>query len=234
MPRELRYFTDLENLSRAAAELTVATARAAVAARGTFLFCLSGGRTPAPLYRLLLEPPYRTEFPWEATEFLWGDERCVPPDHPDSNYRLAAETLLARAPVRPEQIHRLPGEVAPPAEGARQAEREWRELLAGTESRAGFPVLDLVLLGVGPDGHTASLFPGRALLEERERWIGAEEHPGQPPLVARLTVTLPLLSAARAVLFLVAGENKREVVAHPENYPAGQVQAQAVTWLVAP
>jgi 6-phosphogluconolactonase len=228
----IRNFPNLDTLTDAAAEAVADSLRAAVAARGEFVLALAGGSTPRPLYERLAAAPYR-HLPWDRVHFFWGDERCVPPDHLDSNYRLAAEALLAHLDLRPEQIHRLPGELAPPA-GAAQAEAELRAFFADREPRDGSPVFDLILLGAGPDGHTASLFPGRPALEETQRWVVAEDHPGRPPLVPRLTLTLPVLNAARAVLFLVAGVEKRPVVEHPERYPAGRVQGADVTWLVTP
>jgi 6-phosphogluconolactonase len=227
---EMLHYPDLAALSSAAAEAVAGALRAAAGARGEFLLTLSGGGTPRGLYETLAAGVYRA-LPWDRVHFFWSDERCVPPDHADSNYRLAEEALLSRLAIRPDQIHRLPGELEPGA-GAARAEQELREFFAGREQRDGFPVLDLILLGVGPDGHTASLFPGRPALEEEERWVVAEEQPGRPPLVPRLTVTLPVLNAAREVIFLVSGEEKRPVVAHPENFPAGRVRGDKVVWMV--
>jgi 6-phosphogluconolactonase len=226
-------FPNLPSLSQAAAEAVASSLHAGVAARGLFLLALSGGSTPRRLYELLASPPYVT-LPWSQVHFFWSDERCVPPEHPDSNYRLAWDTLLFRLPIREGQIHRLPGEMQPPEAAAARSEQEMRELFSGHELRDGFPVFDLILLGVGPDGHIASLFPGRPALEERERWVVAEPHPARPPLVPRLTLTLPVLNTAREVIFLVAGEEKCAVVEHREDYPAGRVRAGRVEWMVAP
>lgn len=228
----LRHFPNLASLSRAAAATVEQCLREAVTARGVFLLALSGGGTPRGLYEILGSPPYRDSLPWAHVHFFWSDERCVGPDHPDSNYRLAWDTLLSYLPLREEQLHRLPGEVRPPEAGAVQAEEEMRRFFAGRELRNGFPGFDLILLGVGPDGHTASLFPGRPALREERRWVIAESNPGRPPLVPRLTLTLPVLSAAREVIFLVSGEGKKEVVRHPEDYPAGRVKAERVRWMV--
>ncbi len=229
----LQHYPDLPTLSLAAAEAVAAACQSATAARGCFLFVLSGGNTPRPLYQVLASPPYRDSLPWPLVHFFWSDERCVPPDHLDSNYRLAQEALLCHLPLTEAQVHRLPGELDPVA-GATAAERELRTFFSDRELREGSPVFDLILLGVGPDGHTASLYPHRPALQEHRRWVVAEAAPGHPPLVPRLTYTLPVLNAAREVLFLVAGENKREVVEHPESYPAGRVQGERVRWMVTP
>ncbi len=228
----IRHYPNLAGLSLAAADLVAAAAGEALARRDLFVLALSGGTTPRLLYQTLAAPPYRESLPWDKTYFFWSDERCVPPNHPDSNYCLAWETLLSHLPIAGEQIHRLPGEVRPPERGAAEFEREMRDLFVSRDLRGGFPVFDLILLGVGPDGHTASLFPGRPALEERERWVVAEPQPGCPPFVPRLTLTLSVLNAARQAIFLVAGQDKQAVVAHPENYPAGRVQADKVLWLV--
>ncbi len=230
----LQHFPNLPSLSTAAAGVVAAALREAVTARGVFLLALSGGSTPRSLYETLASPPYRDSLPWAHVHFFWSDERCVPPDHPDSNYRLAEEALLSRLPLREEQVHRLPGEVQPPEAAAARAEQEMRRFFTGQKLRNGLPLFDLILLGVGPDGHTASLFPGRPALQERDRWVIAEPDPARPPLVPRLTLTLPVLSAAREVVFLVAGEGKEEVVQHPEDHPAGRVKAQRVRWMVTP
>lgn len=228
----IQHYPNLAILSLAAADLVAAAAAEAVARRDLFIIALSGGTTPRLLYQALAGAPYRDSLPWDRTHFFWTDERCVPPNHPDSNYRLAWETLLSHLPLAGEQIHRLPGEVQPPGRGAEEFERKMRNLFAGRDLRGGFPVFDLVLLGVGLDGHTASLFPGRPALQERERWVVAEPQPGRPPFVPRLTLTLPVLNAAREVVFLVAGKDKQAVLERPEDYPAGCVRADKVLWLV--
>jgi 6-phosphogluconolactonase len=230
----VRLFSDLEALSRAAAEEVVAAARAAVAERGRFAIALAGGRTPKELYRLLAGP-YREQMPWAQTWVFWGDERYVPHDHPHSNCRMAREAMLDHVPVPPEQLFPMPTADAAPSEAARAYEAVLRQLWArwGQPVREGadpFPALfDLVLLGMGADGHTASLFPGTSAVSERERWAMAVEAPAEPP--QRLTLTLPLLAGARRLLFLVGGADKREklsaVLRDPagSGYPAGMVAA---------
>jgi len=201
---------DREALMRIAAERVIRAAGAAIAARGRFDWALSGGSTPAALYRLLASPGYAERVDWRRVHFFWGDERCVPPDHADSNFRMAREALLdplaLSAKVRPQQIHRLEGELSPAA-AAQRYEAELARCF-GVEPGEGFPELDLILLGMGPDGHTASLFPGSPALGETRRWVVANEVATLG--ATRLTFSLPLINAARAALFLVAGADKAE------------------------
>lgn len=199
---------DAEQAARRAAHDVLERAVSAVAARGAFTWVLAGGGTPRRLYGLLAqEPELRDRMPWTATDFFWGDERPVPPDHPESNFRMAWEAMLSRLPVEAERIHRWPVEPAP-ERAAREYEAAVRRALgiAGGET----PCFDLVLLGLGADCHTASLFPGSPALAERERLTAA---PWVEALgTHRLTLTPPALNAARSVLFLVTGEAKAEAL----------------------
>jgi 6-phosphogluconolactonase len=190
-----------------------------IAAAATELFlrqrprtlALAGGRTPRELYRRLASLKYD----WEGVDVFFGDERCVPPDHPDSNFRMASEALLSRVAAR---VHRMRGEAC----DAAAYERELRAVFG-----EGVPVFDLVFLGMGADGHTASLFPGDAALEESQRLVVRVARPDHP----RLTLTLPVLSASRLAVFLVSGEEKREAlrrVLADENLPAARVAARRV------
>jgi 6-phosphogluconolactonase len=228
-------------IARTAAERIAHTAREAIGRRGRFTMVLSGGSTPWGLYQRLAGPDYASAMPWSATHLFWGDERCVPPDDERSNYRLARDAGLLARPLA--GVHRMRGE-DPPATGARAYEEELRAFFArssrGAEttrpdsttradstgsSGTRVPVFDVVLLGMGEDGHTASLFPGSSALEERERWVvSTQAHEG----VARLTLTLPVLVAARRVVFLISGAEKaaplREILSDPAcPLPAGQV-----------
>ncbi|ABC81213.1 6-phosphogluconolactonase [Anaeromyxobacter dehalogenans] len=210
-------------LARAAAEEVARRAEAAVAARGRFAIALAGGSTPRALYGVLADPaaPWRARVPWARTEVWFGDERCVPPDHPDSNYRMAREALLDR--VAPAAVHRIEGE-RPPADAAARYEAALRQA-AGAAGEP--PRLDLVLLGLGADGHTASLFPDSPALRERARWVAA---PFVPAVGAhRVTLTLPVLERARAIAFLVSGAGKRAALerllaAGPPAIPAARVR----------
>ena len=201
-------FADKEALSEAAAQEFVRCAGEAVAARGRFTVALSGGSTPKRLYQLLAAEPFRAQVEWGRVEIFWGDERCVPPDHPDSNYRMAHEAMLAHLPIPAEHIHRMEGE-RPDLDAAA---RDYQEVLArvfyGKPTGPEPPALDLVLLGMGPDGHTASLFPHTDALRETTRWVVANHVPQLN--TDRLTLTLPILKRAREVLFLVVGADKAD------------------------
>jgi 6-phosphogluconolactonase len=202
----VRRVADAEALARAGAEAVAAAAEQAVAARGRFTLALSGGSTPRPVYALLADPraPFRARVPWDRTHVFFGDERPVPPHHPDSNYRMAREALLAHVPVA--SVHRIPAEQPGASEAYEGELRSFFALPPGAEP----PRLDLVLLGLGPDGHTASLFPGTTALDEWTRWVAS-------PWVARLgtartTLTFPVLNRAREVLFLVSGADKADAL----------------------
>ena len=209
---EIDWSPTLEESSRRCAALLVEMAEKAIRARGRFTLVLAGGSTPRRLYELLAKEPDRSAVDWTRVYVFWGDERCVPRQHPDSNYRLAAVSLLDRVPIPREQIFPMPGEVLPEA-GARQYEDIIRRFfLKGGENDV--PCFDLVLLGMGEDGHTASLFPGDAALEERQRLVVAVSPPSViRPAVSRLTLTLQLLNKARNAWFLVSGREKEKVAA---------------------
>ena len=193
-----------EEVTVGAAEYITTLAEERVQTRGRFTVALSGGSTPRRLYETLASPPYVERLAWERCVLLWSDERCVPPDHRESNYRLAKETLLDRVPVLESNVHRMRGE-APPPEAAEEYQRLLRQVFDEPA-----PSIDLVLLGLGSDGHTASLFPGTNALQEERRLVVAN---WIPQLDAhRLTFTLPLLNAAAEVAFLVTDEAKAEVV----------------------
>jgi 6-phosphogluconolactonase len=207
--REVKILADARQLSRAAAEEFVRQAEEAIRAKGRFTLALSGGSTPRLLYRLLAddgEELFRGRGPWDKIHFFWGDERHVPPDHPDSNYRMADETMLSRVAIPPENVHRIPAENP----DARQAAEAYAEtLLEFFHPPPGqFPRLDLVLLGIGPDGHTASLFPGTEAIHDHTRCVAA-------PWVekfhaSRITLTPAVLNSAACILFLVSGDDKAE------------------------
>lgn len=189
---------------RVAAEHVVERACHAVEHRGRFLLTLSGGSTPEPLYELLATPPFATRIEWPRVHVFWGDERCVPPDHPDSNYRMAREALIDHVPLPPANVHRIRGEDAPA-----QAAAAYEDLLRGFFGNSEISPntsFDLVLLGMGSDGHTASLFPGSAATRETRRWVVAS--PGPQPDSWRVTLTPVLLNAAEDVTFIVSGAEK--------------------------
>ena len=223
---------DAEALAQEAARRVLAVAREAAAESGQCSLVLTGGSTPRRLYELLSAEPYRQEMPWDAIDWFWGDERCVPPDDHRSNFRLAREALLARVPVDRARVHRIEGE-APPARAALAYEGVVRDIVTD----GGF---DLVLLGAGADGHTASLFPGHPALHERERWVVAVHEARAEPVPDRVTMTFALLHRARSTLVLAAGSAKRTVVRAvrtdpaeaARRYPAACMQGPTVAWLV--
>ncbi|HEY3358639.1 MAG TPA: 6-phosphogluconolactonase [Polyangia bacterium] len=201
---DARVLPDAATAARAGAAEVAALLRQAAAAPAVTL-ALAGGHTPRRLYEELAATP---GLPWDRVHLFWGDERCVRPDDAESNYAMADAALIRRVPIPPAHVHRMPAELAPPARAA----AAYEETLRGFFRRAPWPALDLVLLGVGPDGHTASLFPGHPALDERELWVTAvETQAKRPPW--RLTLTLPALCAARAVLVLATGDDKAAVVA---------------------
>ena len=224
--------TDLESLSREAAARFAAVVAACVGERGLARVALAGGATPRRLYELLASEELRASVPWAQVHFFWGDERLVPLDHPESNYRMARETLLKHLALPKENVHPVP--VASTAEAAALAYEQ--ELRQHFRQRRGPPAFDLILLGLGADGHTASLFPRAAALAEKERLVAATQSPtsGLP----RITLTLPVLNEARQIFFLVAGENKaaalRLAVEAPGTLPAQLVAPRRglLTWLV--
>ncbi len=206
MKPDVRVCADLADLSRQAAEAAVGTINGAVRTAGTCSIVLAGGTTPRALYRLLASE-FRTRVPWANVQVFWGDERYVPPEDPRSNYRMARETLLDHVPCPPANIHPMPTHFPSAEVAARDYEGTLRNHFAGE-----WPHFDLVLLGIGDDGHTASLFPGSLALAERTRWVVAARAPGD--LQSRLTLTLPALTRAAAVHVLVAGETKAEALRH--------------------
>ncbi|HEY8923002.1 MAG TPA: 6-phosphogluconolactonase [Polyangia bacterium] len=221
------------DVAGAAAERFVALAAAAVAARGRFTVALSGGSTPKALYARLAVPACASRIDWTRVHVFWGDERCVPPDDASSNFRMAREALLDHVPVPAAQVHRLRGEDDPTAAAAAY-ERELRGAFPDGAAR-----FDLVLLGMGDNGHTASLFPRLSAVRETARWVVAErvDEVG----MWRLTLTPPALNGAAAVVFLVAGRDKAAMLARvlegPRDIDLLPVQAVApvdgtVTWLI--
>lgn len=233
---EIRILPDAPSLAQNAARQFSALAAAAIQARGYFSVALAGGSTPQALYRLLAGPPFAGEVDWRRVHVFWGDERCVPPDHPDSNYGMARLALLDHVPLLPENIHRMAGEKEPQQAAAGYEE----ELRAFFEARRlSSPCFDLVLLGMGEDGHTASLFPGTAAVREQERWVVA--HLVAALKARRITLTPVILNQAAQTTFLVSGAGKAERLrqvlegpAQPEQLPAQAIHPQngRLTWLV--
>lgn len=242
MKPEIHTYPNLSALSRAAAEYICEIAQRAVNERGIFTLVLSGGTTPRLLYEELTKEPFASRVDWQHTHLFWGDERCVPPDNPDSNFSLAYETLISKVDAPPANIHRIStetGSAQAAAEGYETTLRQFFPPVSASEEQVYFPSFDLVLLGLGLDGHTASLFPGEATQEERDRWVVAVEGTSASPPVPRITLTFPVINEAKCVLFLASGSKKREVfqqvVNNPEasSYPAARVKPSGrLVWFI--
>jgi len=235
--RDIIVCRDAGELARKAAEDFILLANNSVACDGRFAVALAGGSTPRSLYALLATKKYRREVPWEDTHLFWGDERCVGPDHPDSNFRMVHETLLSKISLPPENIHRMAGEKEPMLAAAEYEARLQRFFQL---DEGGLPRFDLILLGLGEDGHTASLFPGTVALEEKKRLVAANFVAKLN--VHRLTLTLPVLNAGAMIDFLVAGKSKAPIVkkifgadSEAASLPAARVRlaAGALTWFIA-
>jgi len=231
MSGELHVFRTPELLAQGIADAFVAAARDAIAARQLFNVALAGGTTPRDAYRLLGQEPRRAHVDWEHVRFYFGDERCVPPDDEQSNYRTAKEALLDRVAAAPEHVHRMRGEIAPEA-----AALEYARVLRDTQGES--PRLDLCMLGIGSDGHTASLFPGQDPCSEDDALARAVY--AESVQMWRLTITPKVINNSREVLFGISGEAKaaalraiREGPYEPTRYPAQIVKPHGgrVLWL---
>src|ERR1700739_1702561 len=201
---QIRGFEDPPALFHAAAEEFAEQSQKAIRSRGRFTVSLSGGSTPKALYSLLST---KLTLPWDRVFFFFGDERHVPPDDPESNYRMAREALLAKAPIPAQNVFRVPAENPNAAQAAQAYEKTLRQFFSPATT---FPRFDLILLGMGPDGHTASLFPGGTALQERSRWVVSDWV--EKFKTERITLTLPVLNNAGVVMFLAAGEDKAETL----------------------
>jgi 6-phosphogluconolactonase len=234
---EILAFDDAAALFVKGAAMFAQAAADSLRERGAFSVALAGGSTPKGLYALMADDPQlRQMIPWPQIDFFWGDERHVPPDHPDSNYRMAQEAMLAKVPVTPERVHRVRAELPDAPAAAAMYDAEVR---ASIGSGTTVPRLDLVLLGMGTDGHTASLFPGTLALSERSHLVVANWV--ERMHAYRITMTLPLLNAARRVLVLAAGADKasrvRDALQPPPDAPPLPIQLVRpddgrTTWLL--
>jgi 6-phosphogluconolactonase len=241
---EVLRLPEVEKLQQTAAELFVAAAAEALRARGVFTVVLSGGTTPKGVYsRLAEDDALRREVHWEHVRFFWGDERHVAPDHPESNYRMTYEAMLSRLPVDPTHVYRIKGEYEDASRAAEEYERDLRGIVGAryTEDDATVPRFDLVLLGLGADGHTASLFPGSPALHEQRRLVVANPVPKLN--TERITMTLPVLNNASEVVFLVHGGDKADALHdvlegpyNPQRLPAQLIRPRQgrLRWLVDP
>jgi 6-phosphogluconolactonase len=232
---QVAIYPDTEALSHDAARFIIQAANEAIVRHGRFTLALSGGSTPQKLYSMLGEEPYRDLLNWGLVEVFWSDERCVPPDDAESNYRMAREVLLNKVPIPASQIHRMPADEIDREAASQAYSTEMRRVF----STSGVPGFDLIQLGMGPEGHTASLFPHQDSLHEEQRLVIPVSVPKPPP--PRLTFTPPVLNAARNVLFLVTGAEKEEAVQavlegpyQPDEYPAQLIRQShgIVTWML--
>ena len=231
---EERVFSNTDVMNRAIFDHMMRILRESVEHRGRFAIALSGGRTPARLYSLWGQSHAAKsgQTPWDKVHLFWGDERYVPKDDPLSNYRMTRETLIDDVPIPAANVHAMRTELPTPEEAAKAYEEELRKFFGD-----GPPAFDLQLLGLGIEGHTASIFPASPALTETNRWVMAVEAPANPP--HRITVTMPVLDASRNTFFLVTGADKREIIKaireEPDpatsKYPAARVQpANAPIW----
>jgi 6-phosphogluconolactonase len=228
-------WTDAGELAERSAERIATAANAAVAHRGRFTLCLSGGETPALTYSRL-GAGLDGDIPWSDVHVFWGDERCIPLERPDSHFTMATDLMLSRVPIPAGNVHRARGEADDPAAAATEYEAMLRRFFAPGPGEP--PEFDLVLLGMGEDGHVASLFPGSAGLFERDRWVVDHYVTKRGERVRRLTLTMPVITAAREVMILVSGRAKADalsaVLQDAADLPATHVNAEAsrVLWMV--
>jgi len=237
-PFEIKILNDLDEISRTAAALIIRQAGEKGSFAGPYSLALSGGSTPRRLHEYLgRESPAIGGLRWDNIHFFWGDERHVPPEHPQSNFRMARETLFASAPVPVQNIHRVPAEAPDAVIAAEQYERELKSFF--NLKTGQWPRFDCVLLGIGADGHTASLFPGTKALKEKKRLVAANWV--EQLQTHRITLTVPVLNLAAQVIFLVSGREKAEVLKailegdyRPDLLPAQRIRPVdgKLLWLV--
>ncbi|MDX1776606.1 MAG: 6-phosphogluconolactonase [Desulfobulbales bacterium] len=246
----VREFTNIQEASKAAVKIIIDIARSAAVSQGFCSIVLAGGSTPRQTYELLGEPRNAEQMPWQTSHFFWGDERWVASTHQESNYSMADKSFLSKVHIPEMNIHRISTGYENPSIGAAGYEKLLREFFIsggrmetdGMPDGNTFPSFDLILLGMGADGHTASLFPGSALLEEKQKWVvSVPTGIGSPP-VARITLTLPVINQAKNILFLISGRRKRQILdtmlARPAEaerlFPAARIKpAGSLVWLVA-
>jgi len=226
--------SDEVRLAQRGADIFLRIAGESVDLRGRFACAISGGSTPRLMHRLLCEEPHLSKALWHRTHIFWVDERCVPTNHPASNYGMARDDSLGRAPIPEEQVHAMPVDF-PPEKGASAYQEELIRFFQPQSSK--IPMFDLIFLGIGTDGHTASLFPGQSALNEKERLVVSVK--GGTPHVSRLTMTFPLLNNAREIVCLVSGREKAAILKTVLEDPAAQLPAQKIqplnghlTWLL--
>lgn len=237
---KVQIYPDAQRLAQSAAKQFVETAESAIQARGVFSVALSGGSTPQLLYDLLASEPFSERIDWSHTQVFWGDERCVPPDHPDSNFFKANEILLSHVPIPEENVHRILAELTPEqaAEAYEETLLKFFSSLTDEEERT-HARFDLILLGMGDDGHTASLFPGTPAVHEDRRWVIAQYI--DKLATWRITLTPPILNRAGMIIFLVSGQSKSYTLQRviygsyqPDRYPSQVIKPEdgELLWMV--
>jgi len=235
--QEVRIYPDIELLSHEAAGEMVYLIHAIVAEKGSFTIALSGGRTPAALYQLIAGK-YSSQIPWDKVHIFWGDERYVPAGHTDSNFAMASKTLISHISIPTQNIHSVPTELKPIEKAAEAYEQMLKSFFL---KESPFPCLDLILLGVGEDGHTASLFPGDSAIREMHRLVMPVIAPANYPPRNRITLTLPVINSADNVFFIAAGSEKSKVIRSiledrktaGRLYPAAMVQPKGrIIWFL--
>lgn len=238
----VKVFPDLEQLSSVLAEMIMDLSQESIQQKKTFSLVLSGGKTPRPFYHLLGEQ-YSEKIQWNNVHLFWGDERWVPDHHLESNYAMAHELLISKIPIPKENVHPMPVDAKTPALGAEIYEKELRQYFDGIEFEETMFTFDAVILGLGEDGHTASLFPGNPALYERDKWVVPVQAPDPNLTKERVTLTVPAINNSKNVFFLISGEEKKKIVDSILNsvstqrmeYPAEMVQPKGqLFWFLAP
>jgi 6-phosphogluconolactonase len=215
MKHDIHRCQNLEDIGTKAASLFARISNDAVKKRGQFIVALSGGKTPQALFKILAQQDYRKNLEWKKIKIFWGDERFVSRDHPESNYGMTYRTLLSQVPIPAENIFVIPTDTGSSTRAAEMYEETMRSFFGQTNAINGtppMPVFDLVLLGLGKDGHTASLFRVHRISDKEKRWVMAVEAPPSYPTTNRITISLPVINSARKVVFLVSGEDKKDVL----------------------
>ena len=232
-------FVSKKDFYKSAAEFIFDSAEKVIQKNSAFSIALSGGTTPIGVYKLLAELLFNRPKMLNAIHIFWGDERCVPYDDKRSNYKSAYDNFLSKIDIPKDNIHKIPF-ITNPAKAAREYEKDLKDFFKTDEN--SLPEFDLILLGMGTDGHTASLFPKSKALNEKEKWVVNTEIPEISPQVERITLTLPVINNAQSVLFLISGEEKKKIVDEiienseeaGEKYPAARVKPQGkLTWLIS-
>lgn len=237
---EVKAFEDLEAMSLAVADDIAEEIQQVVSERERFSIALSGGRTPTLLYELLAAK-FAGMIPWDRVHLFWGDERYVPEDHPDSNFALAMQSLISNVPLPPQNIHPIPTEIESPEKAAQMYELILRDFFSSSLVKHGEATFDLILQGMGEDGHTASLFPGNESLKEADKWVIPVIAPEGYSSRRRITLTLPVLNNSRKALFMVSGIEKSRILGSvlkdrstvKEHYPCAMINPrESLVWYV--